>query len=191
MNEQERKAVIEGLLLAVGEDGLSEKEIAKLLDISPREAVEAIEQLMEEYRVQGRGMQIVKVAQVYQLTTKPEHHRYLEQLATTPRHARLSRAALETLAIVAYRQPITRLQIDEIRGVKSDRLLQTLQRKGLLRVVGRAEGLGRPLLYGTTPAFLEYFGFNHLEELPAPHSIFNWQEWEEEKQRLNERLGME
>ena len=183
------KAVIEGLLLAAGEEGLSEKEIAKVLSITPKEAVDKLEALMEEYEAQGRGFQIIKVAQAYQLTTKPEHHPYLERLATTPRHARLSRAALETLAIVAYQQPITRLEIDEIRGVKSDRLLQSLQRKGLLRVVGRAEGVGRPLLYGTTTAFLEYFGFNHLEELPAPHSIFNWQEWEEEKQRLQERFG--
>ena len=105
-------------------------------------------------------------------------------MAQVPRRTQLSRASLEVLAIVAYCQPVTRIEIEEIRGVKSDHLLQSLCRKGLIREVGRAEGVGRPILYGTTKKFLHYFGLNHLNELPSPHTIFNWQEWENEKNTI-------
>jgi segregation and condensation protein B len=179
---EEHKTIIEGLLFAVGEDGLSLKEIADIIGISKDEVRLLINEMQMEWKMQRRGIQIVRVAQVYQLTTLPEHAAYFERLAQTPTRSQLSRAQLETLAIIAYRQPVTRIEIEEIRGVKSDRLIQILQRKGLVREVGRADGLGRPILYGTTRDFLEYFGFNHIEELPSPDSLLlQWQDQETEQ----------
>lgn len=189
MNE-DMKAIIEGLIFASGEDGLSLKELANVTGLSKHEVEALIHELRVDYKEQGRGIQIVKVAQVYQMTTLPEHAPYFEKLAEAPNRSQLSRAALETLAIIAYRQPITRVEIEDIRGVKSDRIIQVLQRKGLIREVGRAEGAGRPILYGTTKDFLDYFGLNHIDELPPADSIFDWQEWEEERRDLFERLGV-
>jgi segregation and condensation protein B len=186
----EMKSVIEGLLFASGEDGLSLKELVNVTGLPKHEVEMIIQELKVDYKEQGRGMQIVKVAQVYQMTTLPEHAPYFEKLAEAPNRSQLSRAALETLAIIAYRQPITRVEIEEIRGVKSDRIIQVLQRKGLIREIGRAEGAGRPILYGTSKEFLEYFGLNDIEELPPADSIFDWQEWEEERRVLFERLGV-
>ncbi|MBA4495678.1 SMC-Scp complex subunit ScpB [Paenactinomyces guangxiensis] len=191
MGNHEMKAVIEGLLFAAGEDGLSTKEIADVTGLARHEVELLIHDMRVDWKETGRGLQIVKVAQVYQMTTLPEHRPYFEKLAQAPTRSQLSRAALETLAIIAYRQPITRLETEEIRGVKSDRIIQQLQRKGLIRDVGRAEGAGRPILYGTTKEFLEYFGLNHIDELPPPDSIFNWQEWEQDRKDLFQRLGVE
>jgi segregation and condensation protein B len=186
----EPKKMLEGLIFAAGEEGITAKELANIMQLE----LPQLEMLLHELRVdyqQQRGLQIVKEAQAYLMTTRPEHTRYLQQMAAAPRRTQLSRAALETLAIIAYRQPITRLDIEEIRGVKSDRLIQQLQRKELIREVGRAEGVGRPKLYGTSKAFLRYFGLDSIEQLPDPHTIFNWQEWEQEKQELFQRLGVE
>ncbi|MFC7442178.1 SMC-Scp complex subunit ScpB [Laceyella putida] len=188
---QEMKAIVEGLLFAAGEDGLSVKEIAEVTGMAKKDVELLIHDMRVDWKEQQRGVQIVKVAQVYQMTTLPEHAAYFEKLAQAPNRSQLSRAALETLAIIAYRQPITRIEIEEIRGVKSDRVVQVLQRKGLIREVGRAEGAGRPILYGTSREFLDYFGLNHIDELPPADSIFDWQEWEQERQDLFERLGVE
>lgn len=188
---QEMKAIVEGLLFAAGEDGLSAKELADVTGMTKAEVEMLIHEMRVDWKEQQRGVQIVKVAQVYQMTTLPEHATYFEKLAQAPHRSQLSRAALETLAIIAYRQPITRIEIEEIRGVKSDRVIQVLQRKGLIRDVGRAEGAGRPILYGTSREFLDYFGLNHIDELPPADSIFDWQEWEQERQDLFERLGVE
>jgi segregation and condensation protein B len=184
LEQAKQKAVIEGILFAAGEEGLSLKEIAHVLDMAPHEVELLLHHLRVDWKEQARGLQIVKVAQVYQMTTLPEHTPYFAKWAHTPTRASLSRAALETLAIIAYRQPITRIELEEIRGVKSDRLLQQLQRKGLITEKGRADGAGRPILYGTSNAFLDYFGLNHLEELPAPDSLFHSQELEQERQEL-------
>jgi segregation and condensation protein B len=189
LEQAKQKAVIEGILFAAGEEGLSAKEIAQVMDMDPHEVELLIHHLRVDWKEQERGLQIVKVAQVYQMMTLPEHTPYFEKWAHTPTRSSLSRAALETLAIIAYRQPVTRIELEEIRGVKSDRLLQQLQRKGLITEKGRADGAGRPILYGTSKAFLDYFGLNHLEELPAPDSLFHWQELEQERQELLERFG--
>ncbi|WP_241154393.1 SMC-Scp complex subunit ScpB [Staphylospora marina] len=188
---QDMKAVIEGLLFAAGEEGLSLKELSDITGLSKHQVEQLIHELRVDAKQMGRGIQIVKVAQVYQMATLPEHSPYFEKLAQAPTRSQLSRAALETLAIIAYRQPITRMEIEEIRGVKSERVIQVLQRKGLIRETGRAEGAGRPILYGTTREFLDYFGLNHIDELPPADSIFTWQEWEEERQDLFRRLGVE
>lgn len=185
------KALVEALLFAAGDEGLSAKEIGDIIGMNRNDVDLLIHDMRVDWKEQERGLQIVKVAQVYQMTTLPEHAHYFEKLAQAPTRSQLSRASLETLAIIAYRQPITRMDIEEIRGVKSDRILQQLQRKGLVTDKGRAEGAGRPILYGTSKEFLDYFGLNNLDELPPPDSIFDWQELEQERKDLFQRLGVE
>jgi segregation and condensation protein B len=166
MEMNEYKAIVEGLLFAAGDDGLSLQQIAAVLEIEEEQAQAIIHMLKEEYEQQQRGIQLIELAGVFQLATKKEHAPYLKKLVESPSSTSLSQAALETLAIIAYRQPITRAEIEEIRGVKSDKPIQTLIAKALIKEVGRAEGTGRPILYGTTKEFLDYFGLKTLEELP-------------------------
>ncbi|MCK1991375.1 SMC-Scp complex subunit ScpB [Peribacillus muralis] len=160
------KGILEALLFAAGDEGLSVKQIASVLDITEYQATDIIEGLKEEYIADVRGIQVIEIAGVYQMTTKKEHSDYLKKLVETSSTQGLSQAALETLAIVAYKQPITRAEIDEIRGVKTDRPIHTLVTKVLIKEVGRAEGSGRAYLYGTTKEFLDYFGLNSIDELP-------------------------
>ncbi|WP_017755636.1 SMC-Scp complex subunit ScpB [Calidifontibacillus oryziterrae] len=166
MDLEQMKAVTEGLLFIVGDEGIDIKQLADVLQISEIMAVELIEGLKCDYEQKSRGIDIVEVAGVYQLTTKREHADYFKRLVESPASSTLSQAALETLAIIAYKQPITRAEIEEIRGVKTERPLATLMSKSLIKEVGRAEGTGRAFLYGTTKDFLEYFGLKALEELP-------------------------
>ncbi len=162
----EWKSIIEGLLFAAGDEGLDVRELADCLELDWRVVEEAVEALKDEYVRDRRGFRISKVAGSYQLTTNPEHAPYFAKLAQTPSRGSLSQAALETLAIVAYRQPITRVEIDEIRGVKSDRALQTLVAKELIHEAGRSDAVGRPILYTTTKQFLHYFGLSGISDLP-------------------------
>lgn len=139
----------------------------KVMDIQEFEALEVLNDLKREYDEDlNRGIMITQLAGTYQLVTKKENAIYLKRLVETPNHATLSQAALETLTIIAYKQPITRLEIEEIRGVKTDRVVQTLTARGLIQDVGRAEGPGRAILYGTTKEFLDYFGLKDIKELP-------------------------
>jgi segregation and condensation protein B len=160
------KAVIEGLLFAAGDEGLTLKQMALVLEINESTALDIINELINDYKQAGRGINLVEVAGTYQLTTKKEHAVYLKKLVESPSSSSLSQAALETLAIIAYRQPITRAEVEEIRGVKTERPIQTLTAKALIKEVGRVEGTGRAILYGTTKEFLEYFGLKTLKELP-------------------------
>lgn len=160
------KAIIEGLLFISGEEGIDEKQMAEVLQIEELWVKDLLGELMEEYNQLPRGMQIVHLAGLYQFTTKIEHAPYFKRLINSPSSATLSQAALETLAIIAYKQPITRAEIEEIRGVKSERPLQTLIAKLLIKEVGRVEGTGRAILYGTTKEFLDHFGLKTLAELP-------------------------
>lgn len=167
MDKTETKAIIEGLLFISGEEGIDEKQIAEVLQIEQMWVKELLNSLIEEYNNnKARGMQIVQLAGVYQLTTKQEHALYFKRLINAPSSATLSQAALEALAIVAYKQPITRAEIEEIRGVKSERPLHTLVAKLLIKEVARVEGTGRAILYGTTKEFLDHFGLKTLQELP-------------------------
>ncbi|WP_163101050.1 SMC-Scp complex subunit ScpB [Peribacillus alkalitolerans] len=172
MDHKEWKGVLEALLFAAGDEGLSVKQISAVMDVTDLQSVEWLEVLKEEYANSERGIQIIEMAGVYQLATKKEHSDYLKKLVESPGSQTLSQAALETLAIVAYKQPITRAEIEEIRGVKTERPLQTLGAKALIKEIGRAEGAGRAILYGTTNEFLDYFGLKSIEELPAlPEAI--------------------
>ncbi|MGA0920106.1 MAG: SMC-Scp complex subunit ScpB [Gemmatimonadaceae bacterium] len=133
---------------------------------SPAAVQAALEELREHYDVDGHGVALVAVGDGWQILTRPEYTEAIERAQMAVRPQRLSAAALETLAIIAYRQPIGRAEIAEIRGVDAGAIIKSLHERGLIDVVGRAEGLGRPLLYGTTAMFLEQFGLRHLEELP-------------------------
>ena len=132
---------------------------------------EALSELRAHYDDDGHGVELVEVAGGWQILTRPEYTEAIERAQLARRPQRLSAAALETLAIIAYRQPIERGEIEEIRGVGAGAILKSLHERGLIDVVGRGEGIGRPLLYGTTPIFLEQFALRHLEELPRADEL--------------------
>lgn len=166
MDRTEQKSIIEGLLFVSGDEGISPEQIAKVLEIEGNEVIDILEEMQKECEGAHRGLQIVQYAKVYRFATKKEHASYYQKLIVIPTAASLSQAALETLAIVAYRQPITRTEMEEIRGVKTDKALQTLVSHLLIKEMGRAEGPGRPILYGTTKEFLDTFGLKTLDDLP-------------------------
>lgn len=176
MDYDKLKGVIEGLLFISGDEGIAAKEISEITQVPEEEIIDLIEDMKADFRRAGRGIQIVEVARAYQLTTLPEHAEYFERLASSPNQATLSQAALETLAIIAYKQPLTRSEIEEIRGVKCEKALNTLLSKQLIREAGRAEGIGRPILYATTKEFLEHFGLRELSDLPEPPMNFDLEE---------------
>lgn len=163
--------IVEAILFA-SETPLTPEEIARASEGLDAAGVEAaIEELRAEYEREDRAVQIYRLGDGYQVLTRPEYAPYLERFDSIPKVSRLSQAALETLAIIVYRQPVSRVEIDEIRGVNTGPVLRTLQERGLIEVVGRAEGLGRPLLYGTTKQFLEHFGLRSLEDLPRAEDL--------------------
>jgi segregation and condensation protein B len=163
--------IVEAVLFA-SDAPLTAGEIARADESLDEDQVEqALELLRAEYDDAGRSFQLVELAEGHQILTRPEFAPYLERFDNVPKPARLSGPALETLAIVAYRQPIGRLEMEYVRGVGVSGVIRTLQERGLIEVVGRAEGLGRPLLYGTTQHFLEHFGFRSLEALPRPEEL--------------------
>lgn len=191
MDFQKLKSIIEGLLFLAGEEGLSVKQLCEVLEQRPEVIKDAMGELKASMSKEGRGLQIIEIAGHYQLATLPEHAPYFEKLAYSPSRASLSQAALETLSIIAYRQPITRVEIEEIRGVKAERAIHTLVNKDLIEEVGRAEAIGRPILYGTTKAFLDYFGLASLKDLPDPEQFADADPLEEETQDLFERIRNE
>jgi segregation and condensation protein B len=159
---------IESLLFVTGDEGLSSKQIESLTDATAIEVNEALMSLQADYiKSKVRGIELKELAGTYQLISKKKNASTIQRLVENPTNQPLSQASLEVLAIVAYKQPITRIEIEEIRGVKSERPLHTLGLKGLIQEVGRAEGTGRAILYGTTKEFLNVFGLNDTKELPS------------------------
>jgi len=138
----------------------------EFIRVKEAEVAAALEQLKIEYIEQGRAFQLTEKAEGWQLATDPSFAKWVRQLFPAPKPARLSAPALETLAIIAYRQPITRADVEAVRGVNIDGVLQTLMERGLVKIAGRAEIPGRPLLYETTQFFLDHFGLRNLDELP-------------------------
>ena len=163
--------IVEALLFA-SDAPLNASEIARADATLNEDAVErAVHELRTEYEENDRAFEVVEIAEGYQLLTRAEFAPYLERFDTVPRPNRLSAPGLEALAIIAYRQPIGRIEVEYIRGVSSAGVIRTLVERGLVDVVGRDEGIGRPLLYGTTQKFLEHFGFSTLDELPRPEEL--------------------
>jgi segregation and condensation protein B len=167
MEEHELTAVIEALLFVSGEPMSSEKLGEVLEEVDPDRVREALEQLQRSYDVPGRGLQIVEVAGGYEIATRSDCAPWIKALEKIKTATRLSRSGLESLAIIAYKQPVTRGEIEAIRGVDSAGVLKTLMERRIVKIVGRREGLGRPMLYATTREFLQYFGLKDLSELPA------------------------
>lgn len=142
------------------------KDIADIFNVDRKEIYDACKELQEEYEQEGRGIVIREVNKSFQFVTRKENLGYIERLCTPVRRRRLSQSALETLAIVAYKQPVTKGEIEAIRGIRCDRVLEGLAAKGLVAVTGRAETVGRPNYYGTTNEFLKQFEFESLKDLP-------------------------
>lgn len=188
MNYQELKSIIEGLLFLAGEEGISVKQLVEVTEQRQELIVDALLDMKNSFEKEGRGLQIVQIAGSYQLATLPQHAPYFEKLAYSPSRSTLSQAALETLSIVAYRQPITRIEVEEIRGVKSERAIHTLVNKDLIEEVGRAEAIGRPILYGTTKAFLDYFALASIKDLPDLADFESTEQLEEETHLLFQKL---
>src|SRR5450432_4866085 len=157
------REIAAGIKGAGGEDELAPNEFAKTAEA---EVAAALEQLKIEYLEQQRAFQLLEKAEGWQLASDPQFARWVRQLFPATKPARLTPPALETLAIIAYRQPITRADVEAVRGVAIESVLQTLMERGLVKIASRAEVPGRPLLYETTQFFLEHFGLRNLDELP-------------------------
>lgn len=166
MENDDKLAALEGLLFVVGDDGLSIPQIMEILEIEHDEAVRLIDKLKMSYEDKERGIRIHFLGNTFKLTTKSEHRKYYQKLLVNEENNTLSNSALETLAIVAYNEPITRVEVDEIRGVGTSQMIRKLVAKGLLKECGRSELPGRPILYKTTSEFLDYFGLSDITELP-------------------------
>jgi segregation and condensation protein B len=168
---KETKAIIEALLFA-SPSPLTPGTVAEVLGMELAFARKALDELKEEYEGRGGGVRIIEVAEGYEMSTRPEFSSWISKLHGIKNRVKLSSAALQTVAIVAYRQPITRAEIEKIRGVNVDGVIKTLFELGLVRVVGRKATIGRPLLYGTTKEFLRCFGLRRLEDLPKIEEIY-------------------
>jgi segregation and condensation protein B len=191
MDFQQLKSIIEGLLFLAGEEGITMKQFVEVTEQRKELIADVIEEMRANFKQEGRGLQILQIAGSYQLATLPEHAPYFERFAYSPSRSSLSQAALEVLSIVAYRQPITRVEIEEIRGVKSERAIHTLANRDLITEVGRAEAIGRPILYGTTKMFLDYFGMDSLADLPELSQVEGTDQLEEETDLLFQKLDQE
>lgn len=188
MNKPELKAVVEGLLFSSGHEGITTKQMSEILNISQPEVSDLIKILIEDYELMERGFKIAKSQDKYYLTTRPEHNVYYKRLLQSPNQTKLSQAALETLAIIAYQQPITRVEIEDIRGVNSDRAVQTLIARALVEEKGRKKTVGKPVLFGTSIDFLTFFGLSTLEELPNLPTEVNKEEVNKEADLFFESL---
>lgn len=157
--------VLEGLLFVVGDEGLTLDKVSTLLDIDVEESKKLLLELKQSYDSDARGLRISYLGDAFKLTTKKEHKDYYQKLMTNDNNM-LSSAALETLAIIAYNQPITRLEVDELRGVNNSQMIRKLVAKGFIKESGKSKLPGRPNLYKTTSDFLDYFGLSSISELP-------------------------
>lgn len=164
------KSAFESMMFIWGEP-LDVKAAAEVFNISKQDAMELFLELQKEYEMEGRGIVIRQINQSFQFVTREENAGYIEKLCTPVKTRKLSQSALEVLAIVAYKQPVTKGEIEAIRGIKCDRVMDGLIKKDLVCEKGRSEAVGRPILYGTTDTFLKHFGFSTLKELPPIDDI--------------------
>lgn len=158
--------VLEGILFAVGDDGISLESICDVLNISEKKAKELLSNLQKRYDSDEYGIRISYIGNSFKLTTKKEHKDYYKKLLGDAKTNTLSDVSLEVLAIIAYNQPISRSIVDNIRGVASSYVIRKLEALGFIKVVGKSSMPGKPNLYGTTDAFLDYFGLASIEDLP-------------------------
>ena len=183
--ENNYEAVIEAILFTVGESVELEK-IASVLELDKKDAKQITEQLMERYNTKDCGMKIIELDGAYQMCTKPEYYEYLIKIAKQPKKRVLTDVLLETLSIIAYKQPITKAEVEKIRGVSSDHAVNRLVEYNLVRELGRLDAPGRPMLFGTTEEFLRSFGVQSIDELP----VLNEDQLEEFKQQAEEEMNL-
>lgn len=186
----ELKAVLEGLLFVVGDEGLSIGKIQELLGTTEEQTKQVLKDLVVEYSKPERGIKLEILGNKFKLTTKKEHKEYYQKLCDIEKDEGLTQSALETLAIIAYNQPITRSEIDQARGVVSSHILRRLLLKDLITVVGKSDLPGKPNLYGTTDNFLDYFGLSSIEDLPVLKKN-NEETKDEEKELFNSKYTEE
>ena len=171
MDKNELLSVIEGMLFLSGDEGLSMKQITNVLEITKKEATTLIDELIEIYnQKEVKGIELINFGGIYKLITLSQHHQYYTKMIEQ-NEATLSNAALETLAIIAYNQPITRVRVEEIRGVGCDAMIRKLVAKALIKEVGREDIPGKPILYGVTDEFMDAFSLTTLDELPKLKEI--------------------
>jgi len=183
------KSAFESMLFVWGEP-LDVKVAAEIFNIEWKEAYAYFKELQAEYEEAGRGIAIREIDKKFQYCTRPENSLYIEKLCTPVREKRLSQSSLEVLAIIAYKQPVTKGEIESIRGIKCDRVIEGLMKKELIREAGRSAGIGRPILYGTTSVFLEKLGFTNLKDLPNIENIGNVI-GEEDEEPLNQQIAID
>ena len=165
-NIDEKIGILEGILFVMGDEGVSLESISEIMDMDPEDVKKLLSELKKRYESQDRGLRISFLGNAFKLTTKEEHKEYYKKLVVNPGTNHLSQAALETLAIIAYNQPISTVEITEIRGVDTRGLIRKLVAKGLVKEAGKSDMPGRPNLYRTTSEFLDYFGLATIEDLP-------------------------
>lgn len=160
------KAVVEGLLFVVGDEGITVEEMKKVLGVDNETLKQIFLELKKDYEKPDRGLRISYLGNAFKLTTKEEHREFYEKLVVDTKNKTLSNASLEVLAVIAYNEPITRLKIDEIRGVNSSQIVRRLLARGFIKICGKEDSIGKPNLYKTTNEFLDYFGLSSKNDLP-------------------------
>lgn len=190
MEKQRQKAAIEAILFTMG-DSVEISHLAAALEISYEELHELLNEMKEQYEKAERGIRLLELENACQLCTKTEYYDYLIRIAKQPKKYVLTEVLLETLSIIAYKQPVTKLEIEKIRGVKCDHAVNKLVEYGLIEEVGRLDAPGRPLLFGTTEDFLRSFGVSSVTDLPhmSPEQMADFKEEAEEEiqQRINKK----
>lgn len=185
MERQQQEAVIEAILFTMGES-VEISRLAAVLETDKKEVKEILEEMQKRYEAEERGITLMQFEDSVQLSTKPRLYEYLIKIAKTPRRMVLTDTVIETLSIIAYKQPVTRLEIERIRGVNCDHAINKLLEYDLITELGRLDAPGRPLLFGTTEQFLRCFGVKSLEELPELTTL----QMEEFKQQAEAEAGM-
>lgn len=185
MKEKNYRAIIEAILFTMGESVELDK-IAEVIELDKKETKKIVEEMMEEWNTSDRGVAIMELDGAYQMCTKSEMYEYLIKIAKQPKHRVLTDVLLETLSIIAYKQPVTKAEIEKIRGVSSDHAVSKLIEYNLICELGRLDAPGRPLLFGTTEEFLRCFGVNSLDNLP----VLNPVQLEEFKQEVEAEINI-
>ncbi len=189
MTREEGAAIIEAILFTMG-DSVELSSLSKAMEVDSKEIKKYIEYLKEKYEKEDSGIGIIELENAVQLCTKKEMYEYLVKIAKAPKKAVLTDSLMETLSIIAYKQPITRLEVEKIRGVNSDHAVNRLVEFGLVQELGRLDAPGRPLLFGTTEEFLRSFGVRSLEELPAIGTVQVEEFKAEAEQEINVKLDI-
>ncbi len=185
MKSEQYEAIIEGILFAVGES-VEISRLAEALEVESEQVQKIVQKMVQQYRKEDRGIQIMEIDGAVQLCTKKELYEYLIRIAKQPKHHVLTDVLLETLSIIAYKQPITRLEVEKIRGVSCAHAVNKLMEYNLVCELGRLDAPGRPLLFGTTEEFLRCFGVQSIEELP----VLNQDQVEEFRQQAEEEMNL-